>query len=206
MTGTPRLRVERNLLNYFHQALREASRNQRLDGSDATLHYLSHLLADYAATDRLFDQDTEGRRLQPLALLYGQALEARSPRERQLLLRRLGDLALFIAGLFRGRLQRRLTDLDYCIGMGGGAYGHLHQLARTDPGQQALRGVFGELAGGFSRWVGVLAEIGAGRAERPDDDVLAVYEAWLRSGDPALARRLAAMGMGLALEPSERRH
>jgi hypothetical protein len=206
MAGTPRLRVERNLLNYFHQALREASRNQRLDGSDATLHYLSHLLADYAATDRLFDHGNEGRRLQPLALLYGQALEARSPRERQLLLRRLGDLALFIAGLFRGRLQRRLTDLDYCIGMGGGAYGHLHQLARSNPGQRDLRAVFGELAGGFARWVGVLAEIGAGRAERPDRDLLAVYEAWLRSGDPACARRLAAMGMQPVLEPSERHH
>jgi hypothetical protein len=194
MAATPRLRTERNLLSYFHNALHDASSNQGVAGSDATLHYLAHLLTDYAATDRLFDQDAEGRRLQPLALLYGQALEARSARERQLLLRRLGDLALFVAGLFRGRLQRRLTDLDYCIGMGGSAYGYLHQAADGGAGPQALRGVFGELADSFARWVGVLAEIGAGRSGGDEHDILALYEAWLRTGEPRFARQLSELG------------
>jgi hypothetical protein len=195
MAAASGLRGERSLLGYFHQALRDASRNQRVDGSDATLHYLTHLLTDYAATDRVFDHGANGRRLQPLALLYGQALEARSAREQQLLLRRLGDLALFIAGLFRGRLQRRLTDLDYCIGMGGSAYSHLYQLSDGTPHQRDLRGVFGELASSFGRWTGVLAEVGARRHGAKTDGALDLYLMWLHTGNPELAERLRAAGL-----------
>lgn len=192
--SAPSLHTERALRGYFHDALTQASRNQRVDTSDATLHYLSGLLADYARSDRLFDQTREGQRLQPLALIYGQALQAPSPRERGLLLQRLGDLALFIGGLFGGRLQRRLVDLDYCVRMGAGAYGHLGELARPGHAGGGLQAVFRELADGFGRFVGVLAEIGA-RRHGAGDDPVRLWSLWEQTRDPQLAARLAALGL-----------
>lgn len=187
------LHTERALLGYFHDALQDARRRQRLATSDAALHYLSRLLADYARSDRLFDDTRDGRRIQPLALLYGQALAAETAAEQRLLLRRLGDVALFIGGLFGGRLQRRLVDLDYCVKMGAGAYGQLSDLpSRQDSG--ALPGVYRELAQGFGRFVALLTEIGA-RRHGAVCDPLRLYELWQQSRSPALAERLAALGL-----------
>lgn len=201
--STSGLRTDPELRAYFHDALHTASRHQRLQTSDATLHYLSCLLTDYAHADRLFDDTSDGRRLPPLALIYGQALQAPSTRERQQLLQRLGDLALFIGGLFGGRLQRRWIDLDYCVKMGAGAYGHLGDAPARHMTTGALQTVFHELAHGFGRFVGLLAEIGARRPGAPTDPVQ-LYALWEQSQSPQLTGRLSALGLTPITAP--RRH
>jgi hypothetical protein len=187
---------EGNLQAFFHQSLTRTARAQHLEANDATLHYLTHLLSDYAHAERLFDHTPDGLRLRPLATLYGDALQAGSVRERRLWLRRLGDLALFVAGLFAGRLSRRLTDLDYCIAMGGNAYGYLHQTADGNPRDRALREVFGELAGDFARFVELLAAV-TDRSTDSGTDVLQLFERWQATGSPLLARRLRALGVAV---------
>jgi hypothetical protein len=194
--AAPDLITEGSLEAFFHQSITRAARRQQLPAGDATLHYLTHLLTDYASADRLFDQTGDGLQLRPLALLYHDALSAPSVTERRLWLRRLGDLALFVAGWFSGRLSRRLTDIDYCIAMGGNAYGYLHDTADGNPRDRALGEVFGELSHGFERFVGLLAAI-TGR-EDTDADVLGLYERWLATGSPTLARRLRALGVDAA--------
>jgi hypothetical protein len=151
-------------------------------------------LSDYAKADRLFDHTGEGVQLRPLALLYGDALAAPSVTERRLWLRRLGDLALFVAGWFSGRLSRRLTDLDYCIAMGGNAYGYLHDTADASPRDRALAEVFGELAHGFERFVDLVSSVTL-NGSRDEDDMLALYGRWQATGNPALARRLRVLGV-----------
>lgn len=193
-SDTPSLVTEGNLQAFFHESITGAARSRRLDAGDATLHYLTHLLADYAKTERLFDHTETGPRLRPLAMIYRDALDAPSVAERRLWLQRLGDLALFVAGWFSGRLSRRLTDLDYCIAMGGNAYGYLHETAAGNPRDRALREVFGELAQGFDRFVDLLASI-TRQAAGQDEDVLELYGQWLATGSPALGRRLHALGI-----------
>lgn len=188
------LHTEQTLLGYFHDAICSAARNQQVAASESTVHYLSRLLTDYARSERLFDDSAEGRRLQPLAVIYGQALQARSPREQHLQLQRLGDLALFVGGLFGGRLQRRFTDLDYCVKMGTGAYGQLSDLPERVSLPGALQAVFRELAHGFGRFVGVLSEIGAQRAGAQADP-FQLFDLWQQSRSPQLAERLAALGL-----------
>ena len=148
---------------YFHHAVHTAAERSDLAPDAATLHYLATLLTDYARSEQVFDYAEQRLQLRPLALLYGEALEAGSPRERCLWLQRLGDLALFVGGLFAGRLSRRFQDLDYCVAMGGNAYGYLHDTAerRAEPAQ-AL--VFGELSRGFGGYVDLVAVV-TGRSE-----------------------------------------
>ena len=54
--------------------------------------------------------------------MYSDALEEESGEARNQILRRLGDVALFISGVFSRSLKRRVVDVDYYIAMGGGAY------------------------------------------------------------------------------------
>lgn len=190
----PDLITEGNLQAFFHQSITDAARSRQLPARDATLHYLTHLLADYAQADRLFDHTPAGPKLRPLAALYSDALCAPSVTERRLWLQRLGDLALFIAGWFSGRLSRRLTDIDYCIAMGGNAYGYLHETAAGSPRDRALGEIFGELAHGFERFVELLAAT-TGRHAGAEGDMLALYERWLATGSPFIARRLRALGV-----------
>ncbi len=187
---------EGNLQAFFHQSLTRTARAQRLGAQDATLHYLTHLLADYAHAERVFDHTADGLRLRPLAALYGDALQAGSVQERRLWLRRLGDLALFVAGLFSGRLSRRWSDLDYCIAMGGNAYGYLHQTADRSARDRALAEVFGELAGDFARFVELLAAV-TDRTDTAGRDLLQLYQRWQATGSPVLARRLRRLGVAV---------
>lgn len=146
------------LSEYFHHAVHRAASRRHLSADQATLHYLSLLLCQYARSEQVFDYDDRRLHLRPLALLYGEALGARSQRERRLWLQRLGDLALFVGGLFAGHLSRHFQDLDYCVAMGGNAYGYLHQSA-TRPADQAQAAIFGELAERFERFVDLIAAV-----------------------------------------------
>ena len=148
--------------DYFHHAVRDAAYQAALIADAATLHYLASLLCSYTRSERVFDYAENRLQLRPLARLYGEALEANSPSERNLWLQRLGDLALFVGGLFSGRMHRHFQDLDYCVAMGGNAFGYLHETAeRREQSAQAV--VFGELADNFGRFVGLVAVV-TGRA------------------------------------------
>ena len=147
---------------YFHEAVHTAADRQHLCADQATLHYLTLLLSSYARSERVFDFDQQRLSVRPLALLYGDALAAGSRQERRLWLQRLGDLALFVGGLFAGRLSRHYTDLGYCVAMGGNAYGYLQQTApRAD--DQAV--VFGELSTGFAGFVDLVAAVTGRQAD-----------------------------------------
>lgn len=115
------------------------------------------------------------------------------------MLRRLGDLALFIAGFFAEYVHRRPVDMGYYNQMGETAYGMLSDLPATDMRGRALAEVFGELTAKFRQFVDVLNEMA--RQARPEDerDLLRLYEQWLKSGSPRSAERLRALG----LEPAE---
>lgn len=146
----------RDLHAYFHEALRGAARQHRLRADAATHHYLTLMLSHFARSEQVFDFDRQRWHLRPLALLYGDALAANSEHERRLWLQRLGDLALFVGGLFAGRLSRRFCDLDYCMAMGGNAYAYL---GGRRGGERGAADVFSELARDFPRFVDVVATV-----------------------------------------------
>lgn len=151
--------------HYFHQALHDAASERRLQADQTTLHYLTLLLCQYARSERLFDFDRDRLQLRPLAMVYAEAVAARSTRERRLWLQRLGDMALFVGGLFAGRLNRHFTDLEYCVAMGGNAYGYLED-STARSGEPALATVFGELAARFPQFVDLVAVV-TGRGDAP---------------------------------------
>ncbi|MBT8132680.1 MAG: hypothetical protein KJO35_10455, partial [Gammaproteobacteria bacterium] len=176
-------------------SLDAALSNQRVDAADHTAHYIVNLRTLYSRADELYDHTDDGRRIKPLAFMLSDSLEAGTALERDQALRRLGDVALFMAGFFAHSFSRKLIDIDYYISMGGGAYGHLSESTRAPVG---FRDVFLELAEKFQRFVDVLNEISAMSCGNNDNDILRLYEIWMRTGSTRAATRLRCLGV----EPS----
>lgn len=183
-----------NLPAYFHDALSEAADRRALDATDATKWYLANLLTRFARSDRFFDWSAEtGRDLRPLALLYGDAVHAPSERERRLSFQRLGDVALFVAGLFEGVLARRAVKRDYFVTMGGGAYAYLASHPAPDADEQ----VFQELSDRFVIFVDVLSLVGMRGRQFDHGEILRLYKLWRETGSRHAERQLQALGVSL---------
>ena len=195
MTGyhTSRIVTNMNVREYFRDSVCTAVANQQLDASESTIFYLVNLLTTFTRSEDFFDKTENGMMLRPLALIYADALHAETDNERNRCLQRLGDVALFISGLFSSYLNRKTVDLDYYISMGGNAYGHLaNNRQGAGPG---LREVFVELAQRFPDLVDVLAEISEQGAPGNNNDVLRLYEIWLATGSRRTAERLRDLGV-----------
>jgi len=114
-----------NVKEYFKDSVCNAVANQKLDASESTIFYLVNLLTAFTRSEDFFERTENGVMLRPLALIYADALSAETDNERNRCLQRLGDVALFISGLFSSYLNRKTVDLDYYISMGGNAYSTL---------------------------------------------------------------------------------
>ena len=184
-----------NLRAFFHEALHAAAQSQRIDADAAIIAYLTHLLTDYARSDRLFDRTQDGVVRRPLAAIYQQANAAETNSERELALQRLGDLALFVAGILPDSLQRSLVDLDYYIAMGASAYGSLSDSGRPGARVRALRSVFAQLSAHFVDFVDLLAEaVEQGQAARLPD-LMRLHALWSKTGSRRLGRQLIHYGV-----------
>lgn len=180
---------------YFQTAVSNAVEHSRVSARDETVLYVANLLATFVHAERLFERTPEGVMLRPLAQLLGEAAAAGSVGERDLRLRRLGDVALFISGLYAQSLSRSLVDVDYYIALGGGAYGRLAQSAGAARGGSALPQVFAELAAQFAEFVDLLGDVGDRLQQNRCTDVLRLYEIWLCSGSRRAGSRLRELGI-----------
>lgn len=181
---------------YFAQQLQEHGQNLRPPPAEDTLWYLSTMLARFGRSESLFGFEDGRLDLRPLALLYGDAMEADNDHQRCLFLQQLGDMALFLGALFPERFTRRGIQQDYVVGMGGGAYDYLAENARQN------RHVFQELAGAFARMLDLVAAACCRNPAMNDETILLLYQRWLHSGDPALARQLQTLGLSLPDSPT----
>jgi hypothetical protein len=181
-----------SLKEFFKSLLDEVLARQRVGLAELTEFYLVNLLAEFAATDKLFTQDEDGRKdHEPLALLYHRAMQ-QEREERIRTLRRLGDVSLYKAGFFSSALQNGLVGPDYYIQMGGSAYG---QVAALSSGA-GFAEVYRELGDKFRAVVDLLEEISArGMVRAGPSGALKVYESWVRTGSDKLERVLVEAGM-----------
>lgn len=190
-----RLITDISVNEYFSEAVQAAICRRQVAVSGETAVYLTNLLAGYVNSEHLYDVTPDGVAIRPLAMLYGDAVQATSTDERVKALRRLGDIALFISGLFADSLGRSLVDVDYYIAMGGNAYGYLADSGHRSVYVRRLQEVFTELATRFTECVDVLADVGEKANLKNDTDVLRLYEIWLGSGSQRAAEKLQAMGI-----------
>jgi len=192
-----RIRPVANLQEFFKDSVADAMEKQGVAADDHTAYYVVNLLTLFARSEKLYDRRTDGPGPPPLALLLAEAAAAPDA-QRNLVLQRVGDTSLFVAGFFQDAFARKLVDVDYYIEMGGAAYGSLSESVRGTTRGRAFGGVFAELAAKFREFVDVLAEIRDSARAADDHDILRLYEVWLKTGSVRAARVLRSLG----IEPS----
>ena len=148
-----------DIRSFFNESLVGLIDQRNMEVRDDTIVYLTNLLTTFVRSDRFYEWTPEGPTLTPLALLYGEVLNSPSSIQKQKMLQRLGDVALFIAGLFAESFQRKCYDVDYYIGMGGAAYGTLSESIESRGSSQVHAMMFAELSGSFAVFVQVLGEM-----------------------------------------------
>ena len=174
---------EQTPVEYFKEQVESALARQHLQAGDLTEYYLVNLLCRYVRYDTA---DTDHG--EPLAVRLARALQTGGTEQRARL-RSLGDFSLFTAGFFPDSFSRRHIDVDYYVSMGEYAYGSLSRA------EDALREVFAELASKFVGFSDVLADISARHAMTSDNNVLRLYEKWLRTGSMRDGQRLIERGI-----------
>ncbi|WP_165856117.1 hypothetical protein [Marinobacter sp. JSM 1782161] len=182
---------ERTLGDYFRERLTDCADALEPRPEEDTLWYVGSVLARLGDSRQLFSYEEGQLGLRPLALLYKDAHEAAADHERCLILRQLGDQALFIGALFPERYARKGFRQDYFVGMGGGAYDYLADNAASG------RHVFAELSERFAAFLDLAARACTRHPGRSARDVLTLYRQWLTSGDERLAEQLRALGISL---------
>ncbi len=195
VSSADRVRPVVSLQEFFRDSVGQAMQRQGVNAGDHTAYYVVNLLTLFARSEALYEETQAGIGLKPLALMLAEAAEAADPKERVLVLQRVGDVSLFIAGFFSDSLATHVVDVDYYVHVGGGAYNSLSQQLRGTPRGQAFGPVFAELGDKFDRFVDVLNDVRAAAKSNDDQDVLRLYELWLRTGSKRAERLLRALGV-----------
>jgi hypothetical protein len=177
---------EQSPAEYFRELVDSALARRHVRAGEYTSYYLVNLLVQFVRPDaRLADGSLD----QPLAFRLKRALESGGT-EQRLRLRDLGDVSLFTSGFFSDSLQRQAIDVDYYVSMGEYAYG---SLSRRD--DDAFADVFAELSQRFVGYVDVLADISERTALTSSNDVLRLYEKFLRTGSVRDGQKLIDRGI-----------
>lgn len=184
-----------NLREFFHDSVQQALNHQHVSVEAQTECYLVNVLTRFAHADEFYEQTEQGKALRPLACMLSDAISAQAVEQQRQHLQRMGDVSLFMAGFFAHSFARKLIDIDYHIAMGGRAYSALADSWRGKMRGAVFNTLFAELAVKFQRLVDVLNEVADMAKPANDQDVLRLYEIWLKTGSPRARQQLDRCGV-----------
>ena len=190
-----RLITEIDVREYFRESVTTAATNQHIDINTETILYIVNMLTSFLRSENFYEKTEDGYMIRALALIYADCVDAATTTEKNLLLQRLGDIALFISGVFSYSLNRSPVDVDYYAALGGIAYANLAESARNGYRSQTHSMVFAELSDKFLSLVDVLAEVNDKNAHSSDSDIMRLYELWLKTGSQRIAKILQRNGI-----------
>lgn len=167
-----------SLRTYFHEFLMNSMRKQNMQVQEHTISYLTNLLTSFSKTESFIDPGQGRASHKPLASYYSDAINSPTTLEREYALQRLGDITLFICGLFSESLNKKAVDVDYYVAMGGSAYAHLSESKNISKNNLTHIGVFQELSNKFIDFVDVLSDL---NQKQSNKNLLRTYEFWLRT-------------------------
>ena len=193
-TSSCKLITNTNLVEYFQSSIDGALNRQSIAVEPETAHYLVHLLSFFSRSENFYESTKNGYQLKPLALMYADAVQEASPDARYHAFRRLGDVSLFICGVFSDSLNRKCVGVDYYSAMGESAYASVSGELTHSP-QRALGDVFAELSSKFRDCADVLSEVSDKAQLNSSRDTLRLYDVWLRTGSKRSLKQLQSLGV-----------
>lgn len=184
-----------SLPEFFREKVSESLQTHKVAASPEAEFYLVNLLATFSKSHHLFEVTEDGAlEDRALALRLYDAIEA-APQVRIPILKKLGDVALYLSGFFGdGLLGSSPVGLDYYMQMGHTAYSSLSTLVSGRPSTNT-GSLYGELAHKFGPFVEVLSGVANATIFRNDHDLLKLYERWLTTGSERAKNILSREGI-----------
>ncbi len=178
---------------YFIQNLSEGFNKRKVKVMPEVLVYLSKLLNHFMLTQNFHEEEFNElgqRNPRTLAelLLVAQSSESTQKQE---LLRKLGDRTLYISGFFADSLNRSLVDLDYYKNMGITAYTTLSYIVKDGPAAK----VYSHISTKFTEIADVLTVISHQSVNTSDQNILRLYESYLKTGSNLAKEKLSNLGV-----------
>ncbi|MBI5682006.1 MAG: hypothetical protein HZC45_02360 [Deltaproteobacteria bacterium] len=154
---------------YFKEMIDDAIRNQRIEMNILVEFYLVNLLTEFMDAKKIKKVEDE-----PLVILMGKALNSSLTLQRTAF-REIGDASLYLSGFFSDSLSRKVVDIDYYTNIGAASYNYLANLTKGE-----LNSLYSELAERFKVFVDLLTEVSERCSLTARQDILRVYERWIR--------------------------
>ncbi len=204
-SGQPKIQLATDLKVFFEEQLSTTAKKQGQVISPLTTDYLARLLTKFSRPQNYLvpashniantsgSENSEKKEIPTLALLWLESLSQPISEQYQQL-QFLGDVALFTSGFFRERFDRSLIDMDYYVAMGERAYERAAKIRESIAAERALN-IFFELAESFSGFVEIFAELSDQSLLANDQDILKLYQKWLRTGSVRISRMLNEVGV-----------
>lgn len=190
--------------DYFSEMVDVALDERKVKAALPVKNYLVELLQFYLDARNLFEEevvDESGRRKpQTLAELYLTAhqLEFSSKVE---MLKKMADRSLYISGFFSDSLQRKIIDVDYYVEMGRSAYGSLAHCTRED----TKASIYKTFAQRFGDFVDVLSHFSQKARLQSNQNILRLYDRYLRTGSALDREKLIEMGIPTSKQDKKRK-
>lgn len=177
---------------YFQDIVAEAITQRNIVLFPLAQTYLVNLLKNYIHTEMLFDIKNESGKntRETLAEMFLRAQNS-PPVLRIELLKKLADVSLYVSGFFGDSFQRKVIDIDYYINMGETAYASLASESKEDISKK----VFSEYSKRFLDFVDLLDHISQKSQLTNDENLLRVYEKYLKTGSPRAKEILEEKGI-----------
>jgi len=194
-SGQGRVVPVHSLCEFFRTSIDAVIAQQGVELDPHATHYVVNTMTLFSRSEELYESDGDTYGIRPLALMLAEATDSHSSDRRQQILRRIGDLALFIAGFFIDSLANRAVDVDYYVTMGENAFGSLSEETRGTFHGNAFADIYRELALNFQIVIDVLNEVRANIRAESDLDLLRTYEIWRKTGSRRAAAILRRQGV-----------
>lgn len=190
LESEPDVEMSLGLTELFREAVSNSLHHQELAATEAAANYVVSLLVDYASPGHPSPELVE----RPVTLSLQEALSAHPNRRFQRLCE-LGDWILYSSGFFRAHLERRGLEPEFVSRLGARAYGAASSMLHAQMRDASLENqdVLAELSSHFAEFSALMTRVAeclaAGSARSPQQ-LLELYERWLRTGSPELAAAL----------------
>jgi hypothetical protein len=178
--------------DFFSDIVQEAISARKMSTFPLAQNYLVSILESYIHTKNLFDTQAENGKLSrdTLAETFLKAQTANTTVKIELL-KKLGDVSLYVSGFFADSLSRKVVDVDYYVDMGETAYGVLAGEIKEDTSKK----VFKDFSKRFLEYVDILTTISQKSLVQNDESILRLYEKYLKTGSELARETLEEKGI-----------
>lgn len=174
---------------HFSEVVQEACKNRHIKTPPAVEVYLVQLLGRYLDSKNFHAPLNETSNEKPpetFAEMYLTAINLENPKNKEMM-RMVADRSLYLTGFFADSLQRKTVDIDYYIEIGSAAYSNLHSWTRED--------VYDTFSKRFTDFVEVLNYISEKSLVQGNQDVLRLYDRYMKTGSELAREKLNELGV-----------